>query len=76
MGGIDVQNNLTQKHAIDPESFAAIFAEKVAPEFADAFVVTANGRVLYNGEEVRLYSMAELERGFKVRERLVEKSQR
>ena len=76
LGGIDVLQDLNQNHAIDPESLAAIFAEKIAPEFADAFVISANGHVMHNGQEIRLYSINELERLFKLRERLVEKSQR
>ncbi|MFY9254373.1 MAG: hypothetical protein WAO83_13045 [Fuerstiella sp.] len=76
MGGIDVQADLEQRQAVDPETLAAIYADKLAPEYADAFVLSTDGRVKYNDKEVKLYSMANLARCFKYRERLVQKSQR
>ena len=76
VGGIDAVTDLNQNHAVDPETMAAIYADRLAPEFADGFDFSADGRIRYKDQEVKMYSMSQLEKCFKQRERLVQKSQR
>ena len=71
LGGIDVLTDLTERHAVDPETLAAIYAEQVSDDYAGAFQFLPNGSVEYNGEQIKLYSADYLVECFKRRDRLV-----
>ncbi|MEO2025137.1 MAG: hypothetical protein ABGZ23_04565 [Fuerstiella sp.] len=71
LGGIDVLADLSERHAVDPETLAAIYAEQISDDYADAFQFLPNGSVEYNGEQIRLYSSDYLVECFKRRDRLV-----
>ncbi|MDG1897169.1 MAG: hypothetical protein P8J37_19915 [Fuerstiella sp.] len=71
LGGIDVLADLSERHAVDPETLAAIYAERIADDYADAFRFLPGGGVEYNGEQIKLYSSDYLIKCFKQRDRLV-----
>lgn len=71
LGGIDVLADLSERHAVDPETLAAIYAEQISDDYADAFQFLPGGRVEYNGEQIKLYSADYLIECFKQRDRLV-----
>lgn len=70
VGGIDVLADLADRLAVDPETYAAIYAQRVAVDYADDFVLTPDGRILYQEQEIRMYSPESLESFFKRRDRL------
>ena len=69
IGGINVEADLAKHSAVDPESYAAMLADKVSPEFTDRIKRTG-GRMFFDDKEVKLYPMTLLEQCFKYRERL------
>ena len=71
LGGIDVLADLSERHAVDPETLAAIYAEQISDDYADAFQFLPGGGVEYNGEQIKLYSADYLIECFKQRDRLV-----
>lgn len=70
VGGIDVLEDLKTRHAVDPETLAAIYAQSISTDYAASFEVAADGSVMYDGKPVTLYSQKQLEACFKIRERL------
>ncbi|MEO2019316.1 MAG: hypothetical protein ABGZ53_33700 [Fuerstiella sp.] len=71
LGGIDVLSDLSERHAVDPETLAAIYAEQISDDYADDFQFLPNGNVEYNGQQIKLYSSDYLVECFKRRDRLV-----
>lgn len=69
VGGINVVEQIAQTGSIDPESYAAVFAQRVSIDHADSFEI-ANGRIKYEGREIKLYSPEMLESYFQKRDRL------
>ena len=69
VAGIDVVKDLSERHAIDPESYAAIYADRVAIDYADFFKIV-DGRIFYQDNEIKMYSTETLESYFKRRDRL------
>ena len=70
LGGIDVLADLSERHAVDPETLAAIYSEQISDDYADAFQFLPGGGVAYNGEQIKLYSADYLIECFKRRDRL------
>ena len=70
VGGIDVLEDLRTRHAVDPETLAAIYAQKISTDYAADFTVNEDGEVLYDGTPIKLYSVKHLESCFRVRDRL------
>ncbi|MCP4783795.1 MAG: hypothetical protein GY903_19680 [Fuerstiella sp.] len=71
LGGIDVLTDLSERHAVDPETLAAIYAEQISDDYVDSFQFLPNGNVEYDGEQIKLYSADYLVECFKRRDRLV-----
>jgi hypothetical protein len=71
LGGIDVLADLSERHAVDPETLAAIYAEQISDDYADAFQFLPGGGIEYNGERIKLYSADYLIECYKQRDRLV-----
>ncbi len=74
IGGINVTEDLQSGGAVDPETLAAIYAQKISTDYAGAFQVGNDGAILYDGVPIKLYSQERLEWCFKTRERLEELS--
>lgn len=70
VGGLDVTEDLRTRHAVDPETLASIYAQRISTDYAASFQVGADGSILYDGVPIKLYSRKRLEWCFKVRERL------
>lgn len=70
IGGIDVSEDLRSRGAIDPETLAGIYAERVSTDYSTSFQVAGNGAILYDGIPIKLYSQKQLAWCFKMRERL------
>lgn len=69
VGGINVEEDLIQRKTVDPETYAAIFAQRVSIDYSETLKFV-DGRVLHEGKEVKLYSPTVLESYFRRRDRL------
>ncbi|MCR9198416.1 MAG: hypothetical protein NXI04_07235 [Planctomycetaceae bacterium] len=70
VGGLDVQQQLTELGAVDPISFGGILADKLSADHATRVKFTDDGRILYDDQVVRMCSQVQMESYFKRRERL------
>lgn len=69
-GGINALDDLSQTQSVDPETFAAIYAQRITADIADSFQYPLNGKVLYQDQPVKMYSTEKLMSLFQKRERL------
>lgn len=60
VGGIDVEGDLRNRHAVDPETLAAIYAQRISPEFSGQIRVEADGSIFFEDAPIRLYSIEQL----------------
>lgn len=70
VGGIDAVSDLTNKQSVDPETYAAISANFVAPDYAEALQFLPNGTVTYDEIPLKMYSVPQLEAFFRTRDHL------
>jgi hypothetical protein len=70
VGGIDAVRDLEEGRGVDPETFAAIYADRASPEVTQHFDVDDLGRVRYKGTVVRMYSKARLREIFQRRDQI------
>jgi hypothetical protein len=61
-GGGNAKQDLESGAGVDPETFAALYAGAAIPEIADQLEYDDEGRLTYNGQVVRMYSKARLQR--------------
>ena len=73
IAGINAEANLIDGSAVDPETLGAIYARRVSGDYASTIEVR-NGRITYNGSEIRMYSVDNLIDCFKLREKLLIKT--
>lgn len=71
-GGGDARRDLEEGNGVDPETFAALYAGKVAPEIASKLGTDDEGRVTYNDKAVQMYSRRRLTRLFAQRAQIQE----
>ena len=70
MGGIDSIKDLEEGRGVDPETFAALYADRALPDVAQHLETDDNGRIRYKGNIVRLYSRERLKELFRRRTEL------
>jgi hypothetical protein len=61
-GGGNAKEDLQSGAGVDPETFAALYAGDAVPEIADQIEFDDEGRLTFNGQVVRMYSKARLQR--------------
>jgi hypothetical protein len=61
-GGGNAKEDLQSGAGVDPETFAALYAGGAVPEIADQLEFDDENRLVYNGQVVRMYSKARLQR--------------
>lgn len=71
-GGGNAREDLESGTGVDPETFAALYGGRAIPEIADLLEYDDENRLTYNGQVVRMYSKARLQRMFAERTRLAE----
>ena len=76
IGGIDVPGDLANRRAVDPETMGAILADRVSPDYADRFSWSNDGKLLFEGEQIKMYPIDHLEKCFKRRQRLLQMAKR
>lgn len=70
VGGTDAEKDLNDGQGVDPETFAALYAERVAPSIAQHLDYDEQGRLRYKGNVIRMYSRERLHELFQLREQL------
>lgn len=76
VGGIDVIRDLEEGRGVDPETFAALYADRATPEVSQHLDTDPNGRIRYKGTVVRMYSRDRLKEVFRNRDQLEVRSRR
>ena len=74
VGGIDAIQELEEGRGVDPETFAALYADRSLPEIAEHITTDENDRIRYKGNIVRMYSRERLRQTFRQREELQNRS--
>ena len=69
-GGVDAIGDLESGRGVDPETFAALYAEQATDEIAAELEKDELGRLTYKGKVVRMYSVSRLKQMFQERLRL------
>lgn len=69
-GGGDAMADLESDNGVDPETFAALYAGRVNEEIKDNVSIDDEGRVLYKGRVVRMYSVKRLKEMYQRRDAL------
>jgi len=70
VGGIDALRDLEEGRGVDPETFAALYAERSTPEIAEHVEIGKDGRLRYKGNIVRMYSRERLKSVFRKRDEI------
>lgn len=68
VAGIDAVRDLEEGRGVDPETFAAIYADRATPEVTQNIDTDADGRKRYKGTVIRLYSKERLKEIFQRRD--------
>lgn len=76
VGGIDAVRDLEEGRGVDPETFAAIYADRVTTDVRAALDTDADGRIRYKGTVIRMYSKDRLNELFNRRKQIEIKSSR
>jgi hypothetical protein len=61
-GGGNAKQDLESGAGVDPETFAALYAGGAIPEINDQLEYDSENRLTFNGQVVRMYSKARLQR--------------
>jgi len=74
VGGIDSYRDLEEGRGVDPETFAALYADRSVPEIAEHLEFDKEGRLRYKGDIVRMYSRTKLKEVFNRRDILINRT--
>ncbi|MFP6762429.1 MAG: hypothetical protein VB858_02385 [Planctomycetaceae bacterium] len=66
-GGVNALEDLETGRGVDPETFAALYAEQATDEIAAELDKDELGRLTYKGKVIRLYSISRLKNLYKMR---------
>lgn len=76
VGGVDAVRDLEEGRGVDPETFAAIYADRASPELTQHIETDSEGRKRFKGSVVRMYSQERLKELFQRRDQLEVRSTR
>ncbi len=76
VGGVDAVRDLEEGRGVDPETFAAIYADRASTEVTQHVDTDAEGRKRYKGAIVRMYSKERLREIFQRRDQIEIRSKR
>ncbi len=76
VGGVDVIRDLEEGRGVDPETFAALYADRAIPEISQHIDRDDSGRIRYKGTVVRMYSRDQLKEVFRHRDQLEVRSRK
>ncbi len=66
-GGVDAVADLEAGRGVDPETFAALYADQATDEIAADIGKDEQGRLTYKGKVIRMYSVSRLKQMFQER---------
>lgn len=69
-GGIDAIRDLESGRGVDPETFAALYADQAKDEVAADLGRDEQGRLTFKGRVIRMYSTARLKKLFEMRKKI------
>ena len=69
-GGVDAVADLESGRGVDPETFAALYADLAATDIREDLARDAEGRMTYQGKVVRMYPINRLKQDFTKRHQL------
>ena len=61
-GGGNAKADLESGQGVDPETYGALYAGLVIPELAEQITKDDNGKLLFNGQVIHMYSKSKLQR--------------
>lgn len=70
-GGVDAKRDLEEGRGVDPETFAAIYAEQYTADIRNNIKKDEHGRMLYNNKVIRLYSIERLKKLYQTRTSII-----
>lgn len=70
VGGIDVEKDLEEGRGVDPETFAALYADRANAKISEHLDYDEEGRLRYKKNVIRLYSRDRLKQLFNRRTQL------
>lgn len=76
VGGIDAVRELEEGRGVDPETFAAVYADRANPELSQYIDTDPEGRKRFKGTVIRMYSQERLKELFQRRDQLEIRSSR
>ncbi len=66
-GGVDAVADLEAGRGVDPETFAALYADQATDEIAADIGKDEQGRLTYKGKVIRMYSVSKLKQMYQER---------
>jgi hypothetical protein len=69
-GGGNAREDLNGSNGVDPETFAALYADKAIPEIKDQLSFDDQKRLTFNGKVIQMYSKSRLSQVYAERLRL------
>ena len=70
VGGVNAERDLEEGRGVDPETFAALYAEMASPKIAQSLDYDELGRLRYKKNVIRIYSRDRLKQLFQQRDQL------
>ena len=70
VGGVNAEKDLEEGRGVDPETFAALYAELASPKVAQHLDYDEQGRMRYKKNVIRIYSRDRLKLLFQQRDQL------
>jgi hypothetical protein len=75
VGGVNAEQDLEEGRGVDPETFAALYADLATPKIAEHLDYDEQGRLRYKKTVIRLYSRERLRALFNERDELTVRSE-
>jgi hypothetical protein len=72
VGGLNVLEDLETTRSVDPETFAALYADRATEEVAQHIAKDEAGRLTYKGKVIRMYPIARIKQLFAKRDEIAE----
>ena len=76
VGGVDALRDLEEGRGVDPETFAAIYADRATPDVTQHIDTDPEGRKRYKKNVIRMYSKERLREVFRLRDEMEIRSRR
>ncbi len=70
VGGVNAEQDLEEGRGVDPETFAALYADMATPKIAENLDYDEQGRLRYKKNVIRIYSRERLRTLFNQRDQL------